>query len=97
MCFERSVTKIIFYKLIKMSIVNYYFRRFIRIVLDFIAFIIGLRFTKQTSYLPPITNRLLLEPASQLTKKIKSGQVINYFLQKPNILHDEDKWFYLKR
>lgn len=58
-----------------MKTFNYYARKLLRIALDFVAHIIGLRFTREINYLPPITNPILLEPASELTRKIKSGEV----------------------
>ncbi|CAG2111637.1 unnamed protein product [Medioppia subpectinata] len=49
--------------------------RLIRQFLDFIAVIIGLRFQTQRLYLPPITDRILLEPAVVLSARIKSGKL----------------------
>ncbi|CAG2111997.1 unnamed protein product, partial [Medioppia subpectinata] len=49
--------------------------RLIRQLLDFIAVIIGLKFRTQRLYLPPITDRILLEPAVVLSARIKSGQL----------------------
>jgi hypothetical protein len=51
------------------------FFRFIRIVLDFIASVIGLRYPSNKRYLPPIDNRILLEPALHISQKIKTGKV----------------------
>ncbi|KAI2811730.1 Fatty-acid amide hydrolase 2 [Blomia tropicalis] len=50
--------------------------RKIRLFLDIVAFIIGAIFyPSKTQYLAPITSNLLLEPATRLAVKIKTGKV----------------------
>lgn len=50
--------------------------RKVRTVLDLFAFAIGAIFyPSRQRYLPPINNNLLLEPATKLANRIKSGKV----------------------
>jgi len=50
-------------------------KRFIRICLDLFVNIIGLIYPSERNYLPPITDRLLLEPVHNLVDQIKKGHV----------------------
>ncbi|XP_054156891.1 fatty-acid amide hydrolase 2-A-like [Oppia nitens] len=58
-----------------MVCVIYHLKQCIRLVFDLMAKIIGLIYPSKQQYLPPITDRLLLEPVVNLTKQIKSGQL----------------------
>ena len=50
--------------------------RKVRTVLDLVAFTIGALFCpSRQRYLPPITNQLLLEPATKLAARIRAGKV----------------------
>lgn len=55
--------------------IKYYIKRLFRLTLDTIVKIIGLIYPSERNYLPAITDRLLLEPAVNLVKLIKTGQV----------------------
>jgi hypothetical protein len=57
---------------------KYYINRLIRFAIDIFVIIIGLIYPSHKNYLPPITERLLLEPAVNLVKQIKSGKVNIY-------------------
>lgn len=58
-----------------MHCVNVLLRQ-IRYLLDLFAILIGLIFyPSKQRYLPPIKNSLLVEPATKLSSKIKSGKV----------------------
>ena len=61
---------------IKMIVLVDFVVRKIRLFLDIVAFIIGAIFyPSKTQYLAPITSNLLLEPATRLAVKIKTGKV----------------------
>ncbi|CAG2102359.1 unnamed protein product [Medioppia subpectinata] len=49
--------------------------RFLRIILDTIAALIGYRYPTQRRYLPPIDNRILLESATDIAAQIKSRKI----------------------
>ncbi|CAG2174273.1 unnamed protein product, partial [Oppiella nova] len=55
--------------------VGYYIKRTIRAIIDIFVRIIGLLYPSNQRYLPPITDRLLLEPAINLVKRIQTGQL----------------------
>ncbi|CAG2172582.1 unnamed protein product [Oppiella nova] len=52
-----------------------YINRTIRVILDIFVRVIGLLYPSNQRYLPPITDRLLLEPAINLVKLIKTGRL----------------------
>ncbi len=54
---------------------SHYLLRFIRIFADWFTCCIGIVYLPKKNYLPPIKNHLLLVPATDLSKKIRSGQV----------------------
>ena len=58
-----------------MSQVSAVIKRVIRFILDTICWAIGLFYPDEIGYLPPIKDPLLLESASCLARKIKTGQV----------------------
>lgn len=53
------------------------FQRIIRIILDLIAQLLGYLWPDKYGYLPPISNPLLLKPATTLVEQIKTGKVID--------------------
>ena len=53
--------------------------RVIRVLLDSVANLMGLMWPTQQKYLPPIDDRILLESASSLSQRIKSGKVLSRF------------------
>lgn len=55
--------------------ISFKLQRFLRTLLDLLASFIGLLYPSKKRYLPPISNRLLLEPAIEISDKIKSGKV----------------------
>ena len=56
-----------------------YINRTIRVILDIFVRVIGLLYPSNQRYLPPITDRLLLEPAIDLVNRIKTGRVLHSF------------------
>ena len=59
-----------------MSLLGDLFQRLVRFILDRICLLMELLFyTDHQAYLPPITDPLLLKPATTLAAQIKSGKV----------------------
>ncbi|XP_054156653.1 fatty-acid amide hydrolase 2-like [Oppia nitens] len=54
---------------------TYFIHRLLRIILDLIIKLLALFMPSHQRYLPAITDRLLLEPAVNLVKRIKSGHL----------------------
>lgn len=54
--------------------------RLFRLLLDSVANAMGLLYPTQQRYLPPIDDRILLESASTLSERIKSGKVLSSLL-----------------
>lgn len=60
-----------------MEAISYVVKRAVRFVLDYLALVVGyFRETKRgLFYLPPIADPILLETATSLAEKIRSGKV----------------------
>ncbi|XP_054157382.1 fatty-acid amide hydrolase 2-like [Oppia nitens] len=58
-----------------MKLLEYYFLRTVRLCADILTACVGSIYLSHKNYLPPLSNCLLLEPASELSKRIKNGKL----------------------